>query len=49
MNDSIKKTLGIPVKTSIEYAGKHWSYFIEKLNKEGNYEVTLDRGQLYPK
>jgi len=42
MKDSIRKILGVPVKTPIEYWEKYWSYFIEKLGDKYNYEFSLD-------
>lgn len=42
MNDSIRKILGVPVKTPIEYWDKYWRHFTEKIGKKDNYEFTLD-------
>jgi len=42
MNDSTRKIIGVPVKTPIEYWGKYWRYFTEKIGKKDNYEFILD-------
>ncbi|MFA5045636.1 MAG: hypothetical protein WC542_06885 [Paludibacter sp.] len=42
MKDSIRKILGVPVKTPIEYWEKYWMYFTKKLGDKDNYEFSLD-------
>ena len=42
MNDYIRKILGVPIKTPIEYWEKYWTYFVEKLGDKDNYESSLD-------
>jgi len=42
MKESIRKILGVPIKTPIEYWEKYWTYFTEKLCDKDNYEFSLD-------
>jgi len=42
MKDSIRKILGVPVKTPIEYWEKYWTHITKKLGDKDNYEFLLD-------
>lgn len=42
MQEHIRKILGIPVKTPIEYWDKYWYHFTDLLSRKDNHDASLD-------